>query len=97
LKKRHPESEFLSILFKTATIEPFSGNGDAALALAKKYGLAAGDALNLASAIRQGADNSSPANCPAKPCSACPESKSFPCTRFSGACAKRKDSRVTAA
>jgi len=49
-------------------IEPFSRElGEAALALAKKYGLAAGDALNLASAIRQGAGEFITSELPGKP------------------------------
>ena len=67
-EKRQPEVNFYNDYFKTATIEPFSGElGDAALALAKKYGLAAGDALNLASAIRQGADEFITGELPGKP------------------------------
>ena len=67
-EKRQSEVDFYNVYFKAATIEPFSAElGDAALALAKKYGLAAGDALNLASAIRQGADEFITSELPGKP------------------------------
>jgi predicted nucleic acid-binding protein len=67
-EKRQSEVDFYNDYFKAATIEPFSAElGDAALALAKKYGLAAGDALNLASAIRQGADEFITSELPGKP------------------------------
>jgi predicted nucleic acid-binding protein len=56
-ENRRAEVDFYNAHFNTATSEPFSDElGKAALVLAKKYGLAAGDALNLASAIRQEAD-----------------------------------------
>ena len=57
-EKRRTEIEFYNEHFAIArSIEPFSrALGEAAFALAKKYGLSAGDALNLTSAIRQGAD-----------------------------------------
>ncbi|HEX4348967.1 MAG TPA: type II toxin-antitoxin system VapC family toxin [Verrucomicrobiae bacterium] len=68
-EKRHAEIEFYNAHFqKTSKCEPFSeALGQAALALAKKYGLAAGDALNLASAIRQGADEFITSELPSKP------------------------------
>ena len=67
-EKRRMEVEFYNEYFGAATIEPFSaGLGDAAFALAKKHGLAAGDALNLASAIRQRADEFITSELPGKP------------------------------
>jgi predicted nucleic acid-binding protein len=56
-EKRHAEVEFYNAHFSEAlACEPFSeALGEAALALARKYGLSAGDALNIASAIRLGA------------------------------------------
>ncbi len=63
-----PEILFYQGHFDHATNEPFSKElGDAALALANKYGLATGDALNLASAIRQGADEFITSELPGKP------------------------------
>ena len=67
-EKRQPEVNFYNDYFKTATIEPFSAElGEAALELANQFGLAAGDALNLASAIRQGADEFITSEQPGKP------------------------------
>ena len=67
-EKHRSEAQFYLDHFKLATIEPFSpALGEAALALGKKYGLAAGDALNLASAIRQGADEYITGESPGKP------------------------------
>lgn len=68
-EKRHAETEFYNEHFQNATAcEPFSeALGQAALALAKKYGLSAGDALNLASAIRLGADEFVTSESPGKP------------------------------
>ena len=68
-EKRRAEVEFYTAHFDEAGGgEPFSAElGDAALALAKKYGLAAGDALNLASAIRQKADEFITSELPGKP------------------------------
>ncbi|MGO8766348.1 MAG: type II toxin-antitoxin system VapC family toxin [Limisphaerales bacterium] len=68
-EKRHSEVEFYNELFsEAAACELFSeASGKAAMALARKYGLAAGDALNLASAIRQGADEFITSELPGKP------------------------------
>jgi predicted nucleic acid-binding protein len=56
-EKRHTETQFYRQYFALATSEPFSAElGHQAMALAKKHGLAAVDALHLAAAIRQGAD-----------------------------------------
>ena len=68
-EKRHSEVEFYNEHFSAASAsEPFSETlGKAALALAKKHGLAAGDALNLASAIRQGAGEFITTELPGKP------------------------------
>lgn len=68
-EKRRTEIEFYNEHFATAeAMEPFSpALGEAAFALAKKYGLSAGDALNLASAIRQGADEFVTSEAPGKP------------------------------
>ena len=57
-EKRRVEIEFYNTHFDEAvTCEPFSRElGASALALARKYGLSAGDALNLAAAIRQQAE-----------------------------------------
>ena len=53
-EKRQLEINFYNEHFHEAEIEPFSRElGKDALALALKYGIAAGDALNIASAIRQ--------------------------------------------
>ena len=68
-ERRWSEVEFYNDHFKTAMrIEPFSAAlGEAALELGKKFGLAAGDALNLASAIRQGAEEFITSEVPGKP------------------------------
>lgn len=68
-EKRRAEVEFYHEHFAGASeCEPFSAiSGKAAMALAKKYGLAAGDALNLAAAIRQGADEFVTSELPGKP------------------------------
>lgn len=68
-EKRRAEVEFYSEHFDSAVaIEPFSAElGQEALALAKRYGLAAGDALNLAAALRQGADEFITSELPGKP------------------------------
>jgi predicted nucleic acid-binding protein len=68
-EKRRTEVEFYSEHFNAAAaIEPFSGElGQEAFALAKRYGLAAGDALNLAAAIRLGADEFITSEMPGKP------------------------------
>ncbi len=68
-EKRRPEVDFFNDHFNVAsTSEPFSAElGESALALAKQFGLAAGDALNLASAIRQGADEFITSELPGKP------------------------------
>lgn len=67
-EKRPSEVQFYNEHFNQATIEPFSAAlGKAALELGEKWGLAAGDALNLASAIRQGADEFITSELPGKP------------------------------
>jgi hypothetical protein len=67
-EKRRAEIEFYNEHFSGAVIEPFSRElGEVAFSLAKKYGLAAGDALNMASAIRQGADEFFTSELPGKP------------------------------
>lgn len=68
-EKRRMEVEFYNAHFSDAAdSEPFSRElGAAALALAKKHGLAAMDALHLASAIRQGADEFITSELPGKP------------------------------
>lgn len=68
-EKRRAEVAFYHAHFsEAAACEPFSeALGKAALALAKKHGLAAGDALNLAAAIRQGADEFIIGELPGKP------------------------------
>jgi predicted nucleic acid-binding protein len=68
-ERRRAEIEFYDEHFsETSACEPFSeALGKSALALAKKHGLAAGDALNLASAIRQGADEFVTSEAPGKP------------------------------
>ena len=57
-EKRRVETEFYQEYFRsTSANEPFSPElGSAALTLGKKYGLSAGDALNLAAAIRHGVE-----------------------------------------
>ena len=68
-EKRHSEVEFYNEHFSAASAcEPFSEIlGKEALSLARRHGLAAGDALNLASAIRQGADEFVTSELPGKP------------------------------
>ena len=68
-EKRSTEAEFYEEHFSIAThIEPFSRElGKKALSLAKKYGLSAGDALNLSSAIRQAAAEFITSEAPGKP------------------------------
>ncbi len=68
-EKRRAEVEFYNDHFNVAVAtESFSAElGNAALALAKKHGLAAMDALHLASAIRQGADEFITSELPGKP------------------------------
>jgi predicted nucleic acid-binding protein len=67
-EKRHTETQFYQRYFALATSEPFSGElGHEALVLAKKHGLAAVDALHLASAIRQGAAEFVTTEQPGKP------------------------------
>jgi predicted nucleic acid-binding protein len=68
-EKRRAEVEFYANYFnEAADSEPFSAAlGEAALELGKKFGLAAGDALNLASAIRQGAEEFITSELPGKP------------------------------
>jgi predicted nucleic acid-binding protein len=68
-EKRRAEVEFYTNYFNEAADgEPFSAAlGNAALVLAKKYGLSAGDGFNLASAIRQGAEEFITSELPGKP------------------------------
>ena len=68
-EKRRLEVEFYNAHFSDAAdSEPFSADlGRDALALAKQYGLAAMDALHLASAIRQGADEFITSELPGRP------------------------------
>lgn len=68
-EKRRAEVEFYNDYFNLATAcEPFSLElGNEAMSLAKKYGLAAMDALHLASAIRQDADEFITSELPGKP------------------------------
>jgi len=68
-ERRRLELEFYQAHFDSAVhSEPFSEKlGATALALAGKYGLAAGDALNLASAIRQGVEEFVTSELPGKP------------------------------
>ena len=68
-EKRLTEVEFYNEHFdRVLGCEPFSeALGKSAMALAKKYGLAAGDALNLAAAIRQDADEFVTSELPGKP------------------------------
>jgi predicted nucleic acid-binding protein len=67
-EKNRAEAQFYNDHFNLATIEPFSAAlGEAALELGKKFGLAAGNALNLASAIRQGAEEFITSELPSKP------------------------------
>jgi predicted nucleic acid-binding protein len=68
-EKRRIEVEFYNEHFSiVSAIDPFSRElGEAAFVLAKKYGLAAGDALNVASAIRHGTDEFITSELPGKP------------------------------
>jgi predicted nucleic acid-binding protein len=68
-EKRRVEVQFYQEHFdSTVTSEPFSAElGEAALALAKRYGLSAGDALNLAAAVRQGVEEFITSELPGKP------------------------------
>jgi len=67
-EKRRTELEYYNDHFKGIASEPLSKElGGEALALAKQYGLAAMDALHLASAIRQGADEFITSELPGKP------------------------------
>ena len=68
-ERRQPEVNFYTDCFKlAATSEPFSVElGNAARVLANKHGLSAGDALNMASAIRQGAEEFITSELPGKP------------------------------
>jgi predicted nucleic acid-binding protein len=67
-EKRRVEVQFYEAHFHSAAIEPFSAElGSAALALAKEYGLSAGDALNVAAAIRQRAEEFITSELPGKP------------------------------
>lgn len=76
-EKRHSEMQFYHGHFSEASAcEPFSEPlGKTALALAKKHGLSAGDALNLASAIRLGADEFITSELSGKPMFRVPEIK----------------------
>lgn len=68
-EKRRAEASFYEDYFNSVkVIEQISHElGEAAMSLAKKYGLAAGDALNLVSAIRLGADEFITSELPGKP------------------------------
>lgn len=68
-EKRRVEVEFYNEHFNsTAGIEPFSQLlGEAAFNLARNYGLSAGDALNLAAAIRQKAEEFITTESPGRP------------------------------
>jgi len=68
-EKRRVELQFYNEHFRsTVRSEPFSPElGNEALALAQKYGLSAGDALNVAAAIRQGAEEFITSELPGKP------------------------------
>ncbi|HAO80671.1 MAG TPA: hypothetical protein DCQ92_17205 [Verrucomicrobia subdivision 3 bacterium] len=67
-EKRRAELEYYNDHFKGIASEPLSEElGVESLTLAKKYGLAAMDALHLASAIRQGADEFITSELPGKP------------------------------
>jgi len=68
-EKRRLEVKFYNEHFSSALAsEPFSRDlGDSALALAKRYGLSAGDALNLAAAVRQGVEEFVTSELPGKP------------------------------
>jgi len=68
-EKRRVEVEFYTEHFDSVgASEPFSRElGEAALSLGKRYGLSAGDALNIAAAIRQGAAEFVTSELPGKP------------------------------
>jgi predicted nucleic acid-binding protein len=68
-ERRRVEAEFYEAHFDmTSRSEPFSRDlGRAAMALAQQHGLSAGDALNLAAAIRQSADEFITSELPGKP------------------------------
>jgi predicted nucleic acid-binding protein len=68
-EKRRAELEFYNEHFsQTSACEPFGDAlGSAALTLAKKHGLSAGDALNVAAAIRLGAKEFVTSELPGKP------------------------------
>lgn len=68
-EKRRAEVEFYNEHFAAVSVcEPFSGAlGEAAMTLAKRHGLAAGDALNVAAAIRQDADEFVTSERPGRP------------------------------
>ena len=67
-EKRRAEVDFYNAHFADAQVEPFSAElGTEALALAKKFGLSAMDALHLAAAIRQGATEFITSELPGKP------------------------------
>jgi hypothetical protein len=68
-EKRRVELEFYQSHFDlTLGSEPFSPElGGAALRLATKHGLSAGDALNVVAAIRQGAEEFITSELPGKP------------------------------
>jgi predicted nucleic acid-binding protein len=67
-EKRRAELEYYNDYFKGIVSESLNDElGVEALALAKKYGLAAMDALHLTSAIRQGADEFITSELPGKP------------------------------
>lgn len=68
LEKRQTEVDFYNSYFHDIPSERCSAElGNDAMALAKKFGLAALDALHLASAIRQGADEFITSELPGKP------------------------------
>jgi hypothetical protein len=64
-EKHRAEVEFYANHFNEAA--DGAALGESALELGKKFGLAAGDALNLASAIRQDADEFITSELPGKP------------------------------
>lgn len=68
-EKRRSEVDFYNDHFSiTSACEPFSAElGEQALAMAKKHGLSSMDALHLAAAIRQGADEFITSELPGKP------------------------------
>lgn len=68
-EKRRVEVEFYLEHFDTSVAsEPFSAElGEAALSLAKRYGLSAGDSLNLAAAVRQGVEEFITSELPGRP------------------------------